>query len=495
MKFISLTDADNVAVALESLTVGATVGNANQAVKIREEIAAGHKFARLDIGKGENVVKYGVSIGVCTQDIRAGEHTHLHNMKSALVDSADYAYTPATCYPGQKQAETLYFDGYRRSSGKVGTRNEIWILSTVGCVSSLTRKIAWAANELHKDECDGIFAFTHPFGCSQTGDDLEDTRLIMANLALHPNAGAVLIIGLGCEDNQGSLLLDALPESRKARIGFFNCQGVANEFAEGMASVAKLVQQIKADRRTRCSLAEMVLGVKCGASDGYSGLSANPVVGRITDTVCDLDGTVLLTEVPEMFGAEQLLMNRAASHEVFDAIVTLINNFKRYFIDHAQPIDKNPSPGNKEGGITTLAEKSMGAIQKGGNATINGVLGYTETVRERGLNLLQAPGNDAVSSTALAASGATLILFTTGRGTPLGFPVPTIKIASNSRLASAKPNWIDFDAGRVFDLDDFGSVAAELLGSIIEVASGRMQTKAEINDQREIAIWKRGVTL
>ena len=495
MKFISLTDADNVAVALDTLTPGSTSGKADQAIKIREEIPAGHKFARLAINKGEDVVKYGVSIGVCTRNIHAGGHVHLHNMKSTLIGFDDYEYVPVACHSTQKRAEALYFDGYRRSSGKVGTRNEIWILSTVGCVSSLARKIAYTANELYQDECDGIFAFTHPFGCSQSGDDLEDTRSIMANLALHPNAGAVLIIGLGCEDNQGSLLLDALPESRKSRIGFFNCQGVTNEFAEGMSRVASLVQQIKHDQRTSCSLAEMVVGVKCGASDGYSGLSANPVVGRITDTVCGLDGTVLLTEVPEMFGAEQLLMNRAASRDVCDAIVALINNFKRYFIDHGQPIDKNPSPGNKEGGITTLKEKSMGAIQKGGNAAINGVLGYTEIVHEKGLNLLQAPGNDAVSSTALAASGATLILFTTGRGTPLGFPVPTIKIASNSRLASAKPNWIDFDAGRVFELDDFDSVAAELLHSVIEVASGRVQTKAEINDQREIAIWKRGVTL
>jgi altronate hydrolase len=497
MQHLQLHESDNVAVALCALNKGEVVKVKDQSILILTAVPAGHKFAIRDITVAEPLIKYGVTIGLTTSSIHAGEHVHLHNLKTSLSGIEHYKYLPKVLAEHQHNRELVEstFEGYRRASGVVGTRNEIWVLSTVGCVSKLAERIAQKANQQFEGMCDGVIAFTHPFGCSQTGDDHEHTRCITAALAQHPNAGGVLFVGLGCENNQVNALLAMLPEERLARVRFFNCQQVDNEIEIGVAKISELVNQAKHDKRETCALSELIIGMKCGGSDGYSGLSANPLVGRIADKVCDANGTVLLTEIPEMFGAEKVLMSRAINRDVFNRTVSLINNFKQYYIDNNQNIYENPSPGNKEGGITTLEEKSMGAVQKGGFATVTGVLEYAQRVTKKGLNLLQAPGNDAVSSTALTASGATIILFTTGRGTPLGFPAPTIKISSNSTLAKEKSKWIDFDAGQVFEGNDFDSLSEKLLTHILDVASGRTRTKAEINDQREIAIWKTGVTL
>ncbi len=382
------------------------------------------------------------------------------------------------------------FLGYRRADGRVGTRNEIWVIPTVGCVARTAQKIAERAAIAHAGKVDGIHAFTHPFGCSQLGDDLAGTRAILAALASHPNAGGVLIVGLGCESNQMKVLLEGVEQPNLRTLG---AQLAGDEVAEGLALVAELVKIAAQAERTHAPLSDLVLGVKCGGSDGFSGLTANPLVGRMSDAVTEAGGTAILTEIPEIFGAEQMLMARASNQAVFGGIVELVNGFKRYFTDHGEPVSENPSPGNIAGGITTLEEKSLGAVQKAGHAIVTDVIGYGARVRTRGLTLLEAPGNDAVSSTALAAAGATAILFTTGRGTPLGFPVPTIKIASNSDLAIRKPGWIDFDAGQVLE-DGMDPAAAALLDTVCEIASGR-ETAAERNGEREIAIWKRGVTL
>lgn len=495
MSFLRLNTADSVAVALDPMSKGDAVTIDGRQFHLLEDIAAGHKFSLGALTVGQPVIKYGAPIGVCTADVAQGQHIHVHNLKTALDGLDEYHYNTAAPVASIVPSNTPFFDGYRRSNGKVGTRNEVWVISTVGCVSNLAQKIAWKANAAHGEQCDGIFAYTHPFGCSQTGDDLDNTRLLLAALAQHPNAGAVLIVGLGCENNQGRTLLAGIPLARRARIRFFNCQEADDEIAEGMNHIEDLLKLVTEDQRTPCPLSDLVIGMKCGGSDGFSGLSANPLVGRISDAVSSAGGTVLLTETPEMFGAEQILMNRAESPAVYREIVDLVNSFKQYFIDNGQNIYENPSPGNKDGGITTLEEKSMGAIQKGGVAGVTDVLQYTQISTKKGLNLIQGPGNDAVSSTSLSASGATIILFTTGRGTPLGFPAPTLKIASNSRLANAKANWIDFDAGRVFEKNNLDAVSLDLLAYIAEVASGRQQTQSEINDQREIAIWKNGVTL
>lgn len=475
---------DPVATALRPLLAGETA----LGVTVAADVPKGHKVALRAIPAGAPVHKFGFPIGRATQAIAAGEHVHTHNVATALETSGSYAFRPALEAVGA--AEHRHFLGYRRADGRVGTRNEIWILPTVGCVGRTAEKIAERAAARFAGRVDGIHAFAHPFGCSQLGDDLQGTRAILTALANHPNAGGVLLVGLGCESNQMRDMLAGVSQPNLRTIG---AQAAGDEIEEGIALVEELILQAEQSIRTPESLAELVLGVKCGGSDGFSGLTANPLVGRMSDAITASGGTAILTEIPEIFGAEQLLMARAESEAVFDRIVGMVNGFKAYFTRHGEPVSENPSPGNLAGGITTLEEKSLGAVQKAGHATVTDVLGYGEGVQRRGLALLEAPGNDAVSSTALAAAGATVILFTTGRGTPLGFPVPTVKIASNSELATRKPGWIDFDAGQVLaeSMEDAG---VALLDRIVEIASG-MPTAAERNGEREIAIWKRGVTL
>jgi altronate hydrolase len=372
----------------------------------------------------------------------------------------------------------------------------VWIVNTVGCVNHAADRIARLAAERFAGRVDGVHSFSHPYGCSQLGDDLKNTQAVLAGLLRHPNAGGVLVLGLGCENNQLDDLLKLAGDVDPERIRFFYSQDVVDEVEEGLDAVEALVARMESDRREPCPASDLLLGMKCGGSDGFSGISANPLVGRIADRLTAMGGGVVLTEVPEMFGAEQVLMSRAASEEVFRGIVAMIDDFKAYFEGHGQPIYENPSPGNKAGGLTTLEEKSLGAIQKGGSATVTGVLRYGELAPAAGLSLLEAPGNDGVSSTAMVASGATILLFTTGRGTPLGFPVPTIKISSNSAIAERKPHWIDFNAGALLDgTATMEELADRLFERILDVASGRVRTNNETHGIREIAIWKEGVTL
>lgn len=489
---LRITAKDSVATLLDDVAAGETVMVEAGPLVAVGGVPRGHKIALVDLAPGDPVVKFGFPIGHATQAIARGEHVHSHNLATDLSETLDYRYHPQLA-AAPVPASTATFQGYRRADGRVGTRNEIWILPTVGCVGRTAERIARAARRRVEDKVDGVFAFTHPFGCSQLGDDLAATRRLLAALADHPNAGGVLIVGLGCESNQIAELLEELPASRRGAIRTLTAQRAADEESEGVALVEELAVIAGQATRETLGLENLVLGVKCGGSDGFSGLTANPLVGRMSDIVSDAGGRVLLTEIPEIFGAEQILMARAEDEGVFEGIVSVVNDFKRYFIAHGEPVSENPSPGNIAGGITTLEEKSLGAVQKGGRAMLTDVRHYGEAVRKPGLTLLEAPGNDAVSSTALAAAGATVILFTTGRGTPLGFPVPTIKIASNSDLARRKPGWIDFDAGAVL-ADGFERAGAALLDRIGAVASGE-QTAAERNGEREIAIWKRGVTL
>lgn len=482
---------DSVATALRALTAGESVELDGQIVTLAADIPHGHKFAVMPIDAGAPVLKFGFSIGRATAAIALGEHVHSHNLATSLASQGDYAYRPAA--PEGDAAPALTFHGYLRPDGRAATRNEIWVLPSVGCVGRTATKIAARAGQRHAGKVDGIHAFAHPFGCSQLGDDLAATRDMLAALASHPNAGGVLLVGLGCESNHLSGLLAAVPEGRRHLIRHVAAQQADDEVEAGLAAIDELVAIAGQARRETLPLAKLVVGVKCGGSDGLSGLTANPLVGRVADAVTAAGGSALLSEIPEIFGAEQLLMDRARDAETFEGIVGLVNGFKRYFTDHGEPVSENPSPGNIAGGITTLEEKSLGAVQKGGRATVTDVLPYGARLRRTGLTLLEAPGNDAVSSTALAAAGATVILFTTGRGTPLGFPVPTIKIASNSDLAQRKPGWIDFDAGSVLETG-MDAAAEALLDFVTAIASGR-ETAAERNEEREIALWKRGVTL
>jgi altronate hydrolase len=484
---------DDVAVALRDLAAGERVVLDGVAIDLADAIPRGHKFALRSAGAGEPIRKYGQVIGRATAPIARGAHVHSHNLATLLAGVNEYRFAPRTDGTGAAAGDQLSFMGYRRADGRVGTRNEIWILCTVGCVGRTAERIARLAAERCKDRVDGVYAFPHQFGCSQLGGDLDRTRKLIAALALHPNAGGVLILGLGCESNQLDPLLQEIPQSQRAHIRTFAAQATSDEVEEGLRLVDELVDIAARAQRQPCPIASLPVGLKCGGSDGLSGITANPLVGRIADRVTNAGGAAILTEIPEIFGAERLLMERAADEQVFAGIGELVNDFKRYFLENEQPVHENPSPGNIAGGITTLEEKSLGAVQKGGHATVTQVLRYGEQVTRAGLALLEAPGNDGISSTALVAAGATVVLFTTGRGTPLGFPAPTLKISSNSPLAHNKPHWIDFDAGRMLTGDP-DALAEDFMRLIVDVASGRA-ARNELNEEREIAIWKDGVTL
>jgi altronate hydrolase len=488
---IQVHEGDDVGVAMQPIEAGQTVEVAGRRLFSLDPIDTGHKIALHDIAKGSKVEKYGWPIGRATMDIPAGSHVHTHNLATLLSGVEGYSYSKLA--DRALPSSAAQFLGYAREDGSVGTRNEIWVLPTVGCVSRTAERIATMAQSRHSGAVDGIYAFQHPFGCSQLGDDLAGTRAVLASLACNPNAGGVLIIGLGCESNQLDALLDHIPEQLRAKVRTLRAQAEEDEIEAGLALVDELVGEAARTGRTSVPLSSLVVGLKCGGSDGFSGLTANPLVGCISDLVVGSGGSAILTEIPEMFGAERTLMTRAQDEAVYERLVAVVNDFKRYFLSHDQPVSENPSPGNIAGGITTLEEKSLGAVQKAGQAPVADVIRYGDRVTKKGLTLLEAPGNDAVSSTALAAAGATMILFTTGRGTPLGFPVPTVKIATNSALAQRKKNWIDFDAGAALQ-HGFEASSAELLSLITSVASGQT-TAAERNGEREIAIWKRGVTL
>jgi Altronate dehydratase len=434
---ILVDSRDSVATALRDLDEGDRLDVAG-GVTLREPVARGHKVAVADIGAGAPVIKFGFPIGTATQAIARGAHVHSHNMATALTAAVGHARRLAAD-PAAPLPDPPTFLGYLRPDGRAATRNEIWVLPTVGCVARTASKIAEAGNRRHRGRVDGVHAFTHPFGCSQLGDDLDGTRAILAALAAHPNAGGVLLVGLGCESNQIGQLIEAIPREVRGRVRSLRAQSAGDEIEEGLMLVDELVEIAASAKRSPLPLGKLVIGVKCGGSDGLSGLTANPLVGRMSDAVTGAGGQAILTEIPEVFGAESLLMARAADADVGDAIGRLVEGFKGYFTAHGEPVSENPSPGNIAGGLTTLEEKSLGAVQKAGRAVVTDVLGYGARASRPGLALLEAPGNDAVSSTALAAAGATVILFTTGRGTPLGFPVPTIKLASNHELACASP--------------------------------------------------------
>ena len=472
--------------------------NVEVLLKPRGEIPAGHKVALVGIAEGEKVVKYGFPIGLATKPIAPGEWVHVHNMRTALDESADYAYRPSGDRPSVRPdvpPERARFLGYRRADGRVGIRNEIWVIPTVGCVNAVAERLARDAQGLVGGSVEGVWAFTHPYGCSQTGADHARTRKLLAALCRHPNAGGVLVVGLGCENLTMDQFKAELGPVDASRVKFLVCQQAEDELAEGARLLGELAGAMRDDARTEIPAAELVVGMKCGGSDGLSGITANPAVGRFSDLLTGLGGTTILTEVPEMFGAEPILLNRAKDRSVFEKAVKVIADFKRYFTSHGEAVYENPSPGNRQGGITTLEDKSCGCVQKGGSAPVVDAIGYADRVSRRGLNMMSGPGNDLVSATALTAAGAQLVLFTTGRGTPFGAPAPTVKISTNTPLSVRKRNWIDFNAGTVADgAETLDAAGRRLFDHVLAVASGR-RTKSEENGARGIAIFKDGVTL
>jgi altronate hydrolase len=492
---VRIHPTDNVAVALEDLEAGCQLALGGVNLVLSRPVPQGHKVALAPIDAGGNIIKYGNPIGHATEPIAPGDWVHTHNLKTNLGGTLEYAYEPQPNGIALRNTGAT-FDGFVRSNGDVGIRNELWIIPTVGCVNHVAEALARRFNARPpRGTVEGAYAFTHPYGCSQLGEDHAATQNLLVSLAHHPNAGGVLIIGLGCENNTMASFRAALGDVDPSRFRFLVSQQVEDELETGMQLLEELAENAGAVARQPVPASALRVGLKCGGSDGLSGITANPLVGSFSDLLIATGGTTVLTEVPEMFGAETLLMNRCVNRDVYEKCVRMVNDFKDYFLRHHQTIYENPSPGNKEGGISTLEEKSLGCIQKGGCGEVVDVLEYAGRLRQPGLNLLNGPGNDIVASTVLAAAGAHLILFTTGRGTPLGSCVPTVKIASNSELAGHKKNWIDFDAGELIHGVTRQELAARLFLDVLDIASGREKTKAELNGFREIAIFKDGVTL
>ena len=493
--FIKINPADTVVVCLRAFAQGETIAVDGKDITIAQDTPAGHKILITDTPQGHDIIKYGYPIGHAKEDLHAGTWVNENNLKTNLSGTLTYTYQPVD-EPLQIKCENRTFNGYVRKNGEVGIRNEIWIVPTVGCVNGIAERLA--SNLAQETGCkgiDAIHAWHHNYGCSQLSDDHENTRKVLRDIVLHPNAGAVLVVGLGCENNQPDQFMETLGDYDRDRIRLLVTQKVdGDEVEAGMAILRELYAIASQDQRETCSLDKLRIGLKCGGSDGFSGITANPLVGEFSDYLVAQGGTSVLTEVPEMFGAETILMNRCETPELFDKTVKLINDFKEYFLSHGEPVGENPSPGNKAGGISTLEDKALGCTQKCGRAPVSGVLGYGDRLETPGLNLLSAPGNDLVAATALASSGCQIVLFTTGRGTPFGTFIPTMKVSTNTTLWQRKPNWIDFNAGKLIEGTSMQDLLSEFVDKIISVANGE-PTRNEVNGYREISIFKNGVTL
>lgn len=492
MKIIQIHPLDNVAVALEPLKKGETVSVNGTVCTVSEDIARGHKMALKEISAGGQIIKYGNVIALAKTDIKPGSWIHTHNARTGLSENTAFTYHHQSCPLPEVTPRT--FQGFRRPDGKVGIRNELWIIPTVGCVNAVAQQLVNRNQDLAAGSVEGLYTFPHPFGCSQLGDDHAQTRKLLAALVRHPNAGGVLVLGLGCENLTMEQFKKELGAWDDRRLRFLICQDVEDELEAGSRMLKELAAYAGTFRREPVPAGELIVGMKCGGSDGLSGITANPAIGRFSDRLIALGGSTVLTEVPEMFGAESILFNRCANREVFDRAVKMVGDFKSYFTAHGQVVYENPSPGNKAGGITTLEDKSCGCVQKGGSAQITDVLNYADPVKTKGLNLLSGPGNDMVSTTDLTAAGVHLILFSTGRGTPFGAPAPTVKISTNTALYEKKHNWIDFNAGTAAQGESLDETGDRLLDFVLEIAGGK-KTKAEEHGCREISIFKDGVVL
>jgi len=491
---IKIHPADNVAVALKDLSAGTTVVVEQQEITLLEDIPQAHKVALQTFAQDDLIIKYGCPIGHALQTIEPGQRVYQDNIRTNLSDLNEYQYQP-DFQTVTSTLENKPVNIYRRANGDVGIRNELWIIPTVGCVNAMANMMKKQfESEVDMSAIDGVQVFTHQYGCSQLGDDHNNTKILLQNLVKHPNSGGVLVVGLGCENNQVSAFKDTLGEYDEERVQFMICQKQDDEVEYGVELMKKLYDVMSKDQRVPGYLNEVRFGLECGGSDGFSGITANPLLGRFSDYLVTHGGTTVLTEVPEMFGAEHILMSRCADESVFDNTVSMINNFKQYFIDHKQPIYENPSPGNKAGGISTLEEKSLGCTQKAGSSQVMDVLKYGERLSKPGLNLLSAPGNDAIATSALAMAGCHMVLFSTGRGTPYGGPVPTLKLATNSDLAKRKPHWIDFNAGSLVEGTSMDTLLEQFVDKVAGFVSGE-KTRNEINEFREIAVFKSGVTL
>ena len=492
--FLKINAADSVVVCLTEKKKGEIIEVDGRQITVNQDTPAGHKILIKDTAKGEDIIKYGYPIGHAREALKAGDWVNENNLKTNLSGTLEYTYKPVNEELSIKK-ENRTFKGYVRKNGDVGVRNEIWVVPTVGCVNGIAeRLVKELKKETHEEGIDAIYAWHHNYGCSQLSGDHENTRKVLRDICLHPNAGAVLVLSLGCENNQPDDFMKMLGDYDKDRIKLLVTQKVEDEMEAGMAILRELYDIAKQDKRESVPVSKLRVGLKCGGSDGFSGITANPLVGEFSDWLVAQGGTSVLTEVPEMFGAETILMNRCRTEELFNQTVSMINNFKEYFLSHGEPVGENPSPGNKAGGLSTREAKALGCTQKCGKAPVSGVMEYGDRLEHTGLNLLSAPGNDLVASTALASAGCHIVLFTTGRGTPFGTFVPTMKIATNPTLAKNKPHWVDFSAGQLIEGRTMKELVPEFIDKVLAVASGE-PARNEENGYREISIFKNGVTL
>ncbi|WP_033147922.1 UxaA family hydrolase [Prevotella sp. P6B1] len=492
--FLKINPADSVVVCLQPKKKGDIIDIDGKQIVVNQDTPAGHKVLINDVAQGTDIIKYGYPIGHAMTDLKAGDWVNENNLKTNLSGTLEYTYNPVS-EPLKYNSENRTFKGYVRKNGEVGIRNEIWVVPTVGCVNGIAERLVKELRaETGEQGVDAIYAWHHNYGCSQLSEDHENTRKVLRDICLHPNAGAVLVLSLGCENNQPEDFMKMLGDYDHERIKLLVTQRVDDEMETGMEMLRELYDLARQDVRTEVPVSKLRVGLKCGGSDGFSGITANPLVGEFSDWLVAQGGTSVLTEVPEMFGAETILMNRCTTENLFNQTVSMINNFKNYFLSHGEPVGENPSPGNKAGGISTLEDKALGCTQKCGKAPVSGVMEYGDRLQNPGLNLLSAPGNDLVAATALASCGCHLVLFTTGRGTPFGTFVPTMKVATNPDLARRKQNWIDFSAGQLIEGRTMPELVPEFIDKVLAVASGE-KAMNEANDYREISIFKNGVTL
>lgn len=491
-KLIRIHENDNVAVAVSELAAGVEVSEDGITLKLNQQVPTGHKVAIAPIASGEQVIKYGFCIGLAREDIAAGDYVHSHNVRTALEGSGEFVYEPSF-KPVEKSAARTFM-GYKRMDGNVGVRNDVWVIPTVGCVNKIAKLMTRELEKELPDNVDGLHVFEHPFGCSQLGDDHLTTQKILAGLVQNPNAGAVLVLGLGCENNQVGDFKKVLGDYDDQRVKFLITQEVDDEIESGINVLKELIAYASTFARSECDVSKLKIGLKCGGSDAFSGITANPLLGAFSDMLVACGGTSALTEIPEMFGAEGIILNRCVDKDIFAKGAGMVNDFRDYYISHGEPVSENPSPGNRAGGITTLEDKSLGCVQKGGTSPVVEVLHYGEQLSREGLAIVEGPGNDLVAVTNLAAAGCQIVLFTTGRGNPFGGAVPTIKVSTNSDLAKRKKHWIDFDAGALLSGESMSDLASKFFDYILAVAGGEL-TCNEKNGCVEISIFKSGVTL
>lgn len=499
MSAIKLYPQDTVALATSELKKGQTVTVDGETITLLDDIPNAHKIALKDFETGEAVRKYDNIIGYASKPIKKGEWIHSHNEVTGLGKSKEYTYdfNPISIFPGESDKT---FMGYDRADGGAGIRNHLAIISTVFCANGPLRKLARMAEAKYPatENFDGIIAFDQEFGCSQTGKDLVTTCKIIAGIAKNANFGGVLLVSNGCEMAIPSVLEQYMGDYDKKRIRTLTLQEVEDEFTAGMELIDEIMEEMKDDKRTPININRLHIAMNCGGSDGYSGITANTLLGTLCDTLVKEGAIMNMTEVPEMMGAEHILMNRAADKSIFDDIVKMMYDYDAYFARYGEKAADNPTQGNKAGGLTTLEEKSLGCIQKGGHCAVMEVLEYGERATKNGFVLVSGPGNDLAGVSGQIAAGAVLTIFTTGRGTPCGFAGPTFRLASNTALATRKSNWIDYDAGRLLTAktpEEVEALNKELYDAIMATVNGQYRTRTEENGYYILGALKDGVTL